>query len=102
MVRLPEEVVANVKKAGALPTLHGPVTFVLVPTAGPQPQLGQAQKNYLKSVWTSLLTAAGATSVRFIDATGTAASSGAPSAPTVPVPGLPVTPIPQVPKARNR
>ena len=73
------------KKAGALPALHSPVTFVLVPTAGPQLQLGQAQKNYLKAVWTSLLTAAGATSVKFIDATGTA-SSVAPSAPTVAVP----------------
>ena len=89
-----QEVVADVKKAGALPALHGPVTFVLVPTAGPQPQLGQAQKNYLKAVWTALLTAAGATSVRFIDATGAAASSAAPSAPTVPVPGLPVNPDP--------
>jgi hypothetical protein len=82
----PEEVVATVKKAGALPTLQGPVTFVLVPTAGPQPQLGQAQKNYLKAVWTALLEASGATSVTFIDAGGTAASSAAPSAPTVPVP----------------
>jgi hypothetical protein len=98
----PEAVVANVKKAGVLPALHGPVTFVLVPTAGPQPQLGQAQKNYLKAVWTSLLTAAGATSVRFIDATGTAANSGAPSAPTVAVPGLPVTPIPPVHQANNK
>ena len=98
----PGVVVAEVKKAGALPALHGPVTFVLVPTAGPQPQLGQAQKNYLKAVWTALLTAAGATSVRFIDATGTTASSAAPSAPTVTVPALPVTPIPQVPAGKNR
>jgi hypothetical protein len=98
----PQEVVANVKKTGALPALHGPVTFVLVPTAGPQPQLGQAQKNYLKAVWTSLLTAAGATSVRFIDATGTAANPEAPSAPTVQVPGLPVTPIPPVHQAPNK
>jgi hypothetical protein len=93
--------VATVKKAGALPALHGPVTFVLVPTAGPQPQLGQAQKKYLKGVWTDLLTAAGATSVTFIDATGTAASSTAPRAPTVPVPNLPGTPIAQVPTGNN-
>ena len=98
----PEEVVAEVKKAGALPALHGPVTFVLVPTASPQPQLGQAQKNYLKAVWTALLTAAGATSVTFIDATGTAASSVAPSAPTVAVPALPATPIPQVPEGKTK
>jgi len=95
-------VVANVKKAGALPALHGPVTFVLVPTADPQPQLEQAQKDYLKTVWTALLTAAGATSVTFIDAVGTAANSAAPSAPTVPVPALPATPIPQVPIGKNK
>ena len=90
------EVVATAKKAGALPALHAPVTFVLVPAAGPQPQLGQAQKNYLKSVWTALLKAAGATSVTFIDTIATTASAAAPSSPTVPVPGFPPTPIPQV------
>ena len=89
----PAVLVADVKKAGDLPALHGPVTFVLVPTAGPQPQLGQRQKNYLEAVWRALLTAAGATSVTFIDADGTAASSTAPSAPTVQVPNMPPTPI---------
>jgi hypothetical protein len=98
----PEEVVAEVKKSGALPALHGPVTFVTVPTAGPQPQLGQTQKNYRNNIWASLLTAAGATSVTFMDANGTTASFGAPSAPTVPVPSLPGTPIPQVGKTKNR
>jgi hypothetical protein len=93
----PADVVAAVREAGALPALHGPVTFVIVPTAGPQPQLEQAQKDYLKSVWTALLTAAGATTVTFIDADGTTASSAAPSAPTVAIPALPTTPIPQVP-----
>lgn len=97
----PADVVANVKKAGALPALHGPVTFVIVPAAGPQPQLGQAQKNYLKAVWTALLTAGGATSVTFVDATGTTASPWAPSAPTVAVPGLPPTPITPVHTAKN-
>jgi hypothetical protein len=97
----PAELVAEVKKAGALPALHGPVTFVLVPTAGPQPQLGQAQKDYLKAVWRALLTAAGATSVTFIDATTTTASSPAPSAPTVAVPALPTTPIPPVREGKN-
>ena len=98
----PAVVVADVKKAGALPALHGPVTFVLVPTAGEQQQLGQAQKNYIKAIWTALLKAAGATSVTFIDATGTTASSAAPSAPTVPLPALPGTPIPQVPAGNNK
>ncbi len=90
-----------VKRAGALPTLHGPVMFVIVPTAGPQLQLGPAQKNYRNAVWTALLTAAGATSVTFIDANGTTASPGAPSAPTVAVPGLPGTPIQLVPVGKN-
>ena len=102
MVRPPEEVVANVRRAGALPALHGPVTFVIVPTAGPQPQLGHAQKNYLKALWTALLTAAGARSVTFIDANGTTASSGGPNAPIVPVPGLPGTPISPEPTGRTR
>ena len=97
----PEELVATVKKAGAMPALHGSVTFVLVPTAGPQPQLGQAQKDYIKAVWTALLKAAGATSVTFIDATSATASSTAPSAPTVPVPALPGTPIQQVSIGNN-
>jgi hypothetical protein len=90
-----------VEKAGALPALHGPVTFVLVPTAGPQQQLAQAQKNYVEAIWAALLKAAGATSVTFIDATATAASSAAPRAPTVPVPALPGTPIPQVRKGNK-
>jgi hypothetical protein len=98
----PEKVVAEVKKSGALPALQGPVTFVTVPTAGPQPQLGQAQKNYRNNIWASLLTASGATSVTFIDADGITASPRAPSAPTVPVPSLPGTPIPQVHKTNKR
>ena len=95
------ELVAVVKNAGDQPALHSSVTFVTVPTAGPQPQLGQKQKNYRKSVWTALLTAAGATSVTFIDANGTTASPRAPSAPIVPVPALPGTPIPPVPAGKN-
>jgi hypothetical protein len=98
----PGQLAAEMKNAGALPALHGPVTFVLVPTAGSQPQLGQAQKDYLKAVWTALLKAGGATSVKFIDAPGTTPSSVAPSAPTVSVPGLPSTPIPQVPESATK
>jgi hypothetical protein len=97
----PGELVVEMKKANALPALHGPVTFVVVPTTGPQPQLGQAQKDYLKAVWTALLKAGGATSVRFIDATATVPSSVAPHAPTVPVPAFPSTPIKQVPGPGN-
>jgi hypothetical protein len=87
-----QDVLANVKKAGALAALHGPVTFVVVPTAGSQPQLGQAQKNYRQTVWTALLTGSGATSVTFLDSDGTVASSSTP-APAVTIPGMPGTPI---------
>jgi hypothetical protein len=90
-----QKVVANVKRSGALPAMHGPVTFVIVPSAGAQPQLSQAQKTYRNTIWTALLAAGGASSVTFIDADGIAASSG-PSAPTVAVPELPDTPIPPV------
>jgi hypothetical protein len=38
-----------------------------------------AQKGYLKAIWTALLKAADATSVTFIDATGTTASFCGPS-----------------------
>lgn len=86
------ELVADVKNADAQPALHGPVTFVTVPTAGPQPQLGQAQQSYRDTVWKNLLTAAGATSVTFIDANGTSPSPRAPSAPIVPVPAMLSTP----------
>jgi outer membrane protein OmpA-like peptidoglycan-associated protein len=97
----PAEVAAKVKRSGDMPQLHGPVTFVMVPTAGPQPQLGQEQKAYIKAVWTALLEAAGATSVTFIDA-NTAPGSAAPSAPTVAVPSLPTTPIVPVHVAKNK
>lgn len=79
----PAQVVADAKKAGALPALHGPVTFVIVPPAGSQAPLDQAQKNYRDAVWTALLKAAGATSVTFIDASGITPSSPPPSMPTV-------------------
>ena len=95
-------VVADVKNAGDLPALHGPVTFVLVPTTGAQQQLGQAQKNYIQTIWSALLKAAGATSVTFIDATQTTAGPAAPSAPPVTIPPLTGTPIPQVPVGNNQ
>ena len=88
----PEDVVDNVKKAGAQAALHGPVSFVIVPPSGAQAQLGQAQKDYRNSVWHALLTSAGATSVQFIEGLGTAPASTVP-APAVPIPALPDTPI---------
>jgi hypothetical protein len=96
------ELVADIKRGDDLPVLHGPVTFVLVPTADAQPELAQAQKTYLKSVWTSLLTASGATSVTFIDANSAPSGSPAPNAPTVQVPGQVSTPIVQHHESPNK
>jgi hypothetical protein len=98
----PSAVVGQVEKFRDMPALRGPVTFVLVPTAGSQPQLGQAQKAYVEGVWSALLRAAGATSVTFIDADSATVGSAAPGAPTVPVPGAPPTPIPQVPVGHGK
>src|ERR1700722_1862848 len=92
----PAEIAAQVEKSGDMPALHGPVTFVLVPTTGAQPQLSQDQKDYLKDVWTALLKAAGATSVTFISAEALGGTATAPSAPAVWIPSQPVTPIAQV------
>ncbi len=88
----PEQLVHSLQDGGIQPALNGPVTFAIVPTVGAQPQLGRAQKDYRQSVWTAVLTAAGATSVRFLDAPGSVAASTV-SAPFVPVPDLPDTPI---------
>lgn len=95
-----QKVVANVKKAGAQAAIHGPVTFVVVPSAGAQDQLSHTQKEYRNDTWRALLAAAGATSVTFLDATGTASSSATP-APTVPVPRMPTTPIKPETSAAN-
>lgn len=88
-----DRVVENVKRAGVQPALKGPVTFVVVPSAGDQPQLGQAERDYRNGIWRPLLMSAGATSVAFIEAAGATPVPSAPEAPTVAVPGLPPTPI---------
>jgi len=82
-----------VKKAGIQPALHGPVTFVTVPTAGSQPQLGQAEKDYRNNTWRDLLLAAGATSVSFIDPDSTTTAVAGPAAAPVATLGMPGTPI---------
>ena len=38
------EIVAEVKSSDDLPALHGPVIFVLVPTAGGQPRSGSSRR----------------------------------------------------------
>ena len=87
------EIVERVKKAGVQPALHGPVTFVTVPTAGSQPQLGQAEKDYRNNTWRDLLLAAGATSVNFIDPDSTTTAVAGPAAAPVATLGMPGTPL---------
>lgn len=87
------EIVDRVKKAGVQPALHGPVTFVTVPTAGAQPQLGQAEKDYRNNTWRDLLMSAGATSVSFIDPAITTTAVAGPAAAPVSTLGMPGTPI---------
>ena len=87
------EIVERVKQAGIQPALHGPVTFVTVPTAGGQPQLGQAEKDYRNNTWRDLLLAAGATSVSFIDPDSSTTAVAGPAAAPVATLGMPGTPI---------
>lgn len=89
---MPQDVVNNIKAAGELPHLHGPVTFIVTPTAGAQEQLRAKQATYRNDVWQSVLTSSGATNVTFVDASQTGSSSG-PSSPPVPLSAAPETPI---------
>ncbi|QHF22870.1 hypothetical protein GTU73_01850 [Rathayibacter sp. VKM Ac-2804] len=90
-----EDVVANVKDSGERLNVSDDVTFVVVPSAGAQPQLRDLQSTYRNDVWTGVLQGGGASSVRFIDAVAvdTADVSGRPEAPVVSVPPLPITPV---------
>jgi len=89
----PDQVVRTVKQAGELPDLaEAPVTFVIIAASGTQQQLRQAQKDYRKAVWTALLTSSRASSVAFVDGTGSASRSTT-VAPPVPLPQLPGTPV---------
>lgn len=90
------EIITKVKKAGVLPAMHGPVTFVTVPTTGAQPQLGQEEKDYRNDTWRDVLIAAGATSVTFVDPeTVTPVAVGPAAAPvtTLGMPGTPIRPV---------
>lgn len=89
----PEQVVERLVEAGELPDLTGvDITFVIIPTAGVQEQLRRPQRDYVEEVWAALFTAAGASSVEFIDTVG-GPTSATTDTPVVPLPGLPGTPI---------
>ena len=91
----PQQVVDNIKTAGELPQLHGPVTFIVTPTAGSQEQLRAKHADYRNEVWRSTLTASGATSVTFVEAVQTGPASGPKSAPVKlsDVPDTPIVPV---------
>lgn len=95
-----QKVIDTVNKAGEMPHLYGPVTFVVAPTAGQQEQLRAKQAAYRDAVWEGLLTAAGATSVTFIDAVTNGTASG-PSSQPVALSGVPDTPIEPIKKLDN-
>lgn len=90
------KIVANVKDAGELPRIQGPVVFVITPTSGAQEQVRAKHAVYRNEVWRSTLMEAGATSVTFIDAVESGPASG-PSSPPVPLSEVPDTPIEPVP-----
>jgi len=93
----PSEVVAIAD--GAIADIEAPVTFVVVPTGGDQPQLGAEDKSYAKNFWETVLRSANADEVTFVDATAnpTAPKRDAPTTPVVepqPLPDTPITPEP--------
>lgn len=93
----PDEIVAI--SGDAIGDIGAPVTFVIVPTGGDQPQLGAEDKSYAKAVWGAVLRSAHADDVTFVDATSDPDSPEreAPSAPMVepqPLPDTPITPEP--------
>lgn len=90
----PDRLVEVLKASGQVPDIDAsPVTFILSPADGGQPQLRAAEKKYVKDVWTAILTnASGASSVTFIDAQG-GPSRASGETPIVPLPDLPGTPI---------
>jgi flagellar motor protein MotB len=69
------------------------VKFLVKGTAGPQPQLRDRQKSYLRTLWSSLLLAGHARSVQFVDLPMGPSATNKITAPIVPVPALPGTPV---------
>lgn len=90
----PERIVEVLTEAGQVPDIAGsPVTFVLLPAAGEQPRMRNAEKTYTKNVWREvLMRGAGASDVVFLEGLDVPTSATA-STPIVPLPDLPGTPI---------
>lgn len=93
----PASLVQDLKTAGELPALRGAaITFVVLAESGPQPALRRPQSVYRETLWSGLLRAAGAPTVRF-DYPDAAPSSSTLAAPAVTIPPPPGTPVPAKP-----
>ncbi|MGW6280010.1 OmpA family protein [Kribbella sp. NPDC055071] len=90
----PASLVQDLKAAGELPALRGAaITFVVLAESGPQAALRRPQSAYREALWSGLLKAAGATTVRF-EYPDAVVSSSTLAAPAVAVPPPPGTPVP--------
>jgi len=96
----PEQLIKVVNDAKVVPDLKGTdVELVLAAPTGDQ-GMRATETEYLHTIWSALLTNAGATSVSFVDGMpGDAASTD--RTPVVPLPGLPTTPIAPVPDPKE-
>ncbi|TCC56521.1 OmpA family protein [Kribbella pittospori] len=89
----PAGLIKDLKAAGELPALTGAViTFVVLAQVGRQEALRRPQVVYRESVWSGLLRAAGASTVKF-EYPDAVPSSSRLVAPTVAVPRAPDTPV---------
>jgi outer membrane protein OmpA-like peptidoglycan-associated protein len=92
----PKTLANDLRAAGELPSLaRATVTFVITPSSGQQQGLRRPQMVYREAVWSALLGAAGAASVRFEYPDGLPSRSTK-AAPAVPVPPPIGTPVPPV------
>ena len=90
----PATVVTELRAAGELPAVQGAViTFAVLGETGRQPVLRRPQLVYREILWTTLLRAAGASTVRY-EYPDSEPSTSTVAAPVVPIPPPPSTPVP--------
>ncbi|MFG1818398.1 OmpA family protein [Kribbella sp. NPDC049174] len=90
----PSTLAGELRAAGELPALQGAmITFAVLGESGRQPVLRRPQVVYRETLWTTLLRASGAPTVRYEYPDGEPSTSTLP-APVVPIPPPPSTPVP--------
>jgi outer membrane protein OmpA-like peptidoglycan-associated protein len=90
----PATLAGELRAAGELPALQGAeITFAMLGESGRQPILRRPQVVYREAVWTTLLRAAGAPTIRY-EYPDSEPSTSTLSAPVVPIPPPPSTPVP--------